>query len=462
MLERTAALLTCAAAEKCLSSVSTNGPNPVLEFFRCPTWFVDTPARINLPPELASALAAAQSSDPLWQEPGTKWLTSSSLKEWIDLLRLEHYDQASTETTLGAILAREAYYAIRPILGVTVRRYLQGFALRNWDKRPFPRWPVDRTADELLEISLAERMKQKGVSQVPFIWFWPKGYKSCALLTHDVETANGLRFCPALMDMDDAEGIKSSFQLIPEQRYKVTEQELQTFRDRGFEINVHDLNHDGHLFRDRRKFFQRAGKINEYGRKFGASGFRAGALYRNQDWFHGLQFAYDMSVPNVAHLDPQHGGCCTIFPYFVGDVLELPVTAIQDYSLFHVLRTYSIDIWRMQMSRIAEHHGLINVITHPDYLIEERAQNTYKELLRYLAELRDHHSVWLAQPHEVAAWWRERAAMELVWDGGQWRIEGRGSERAVIGYLESVDTQIRYRVAGAASVAAKESQGRGR
>jgi hypothetical protein len=404
-----------------------------------------------LPPELASALAAAQSNDPLWQEPGPKWLTGSGLSKWIDLLRLEHYDEASTETTVGAILAREGYYAIRPILGVNVRRHLQGFALRDWDKRPFPRWPVDRTVDELRETALSQSMQQKCVSEVPFIWFWPKGYSACALLTHDVETDEGLRFCPTLMDMDDEAGIKSSFQLVPEQRYQVSEQELQTFKDRGFEVNVHDLNHDGHLFRDRRKFFQRVPKINEYGRKFGASGFRAGALYRNQDWFDGLQFAYDMSVPNVAHLDPQHGGCCTIFPYFVGDILELPVTAIQDYSLFHVLRTYSLDIWRTQMSYIAQHHGMINAITHPDYVIEDRARKAYKELLQYLSELREHSGVWLAQPHEVNAWWRQRAAMRLVWEQAGWRIEGEGSERAAIGYFSSEDTQIRYKLADTAS-----------
>jgi hypothetical protein len=422
------------------------GANPVVEFFRCSPWFGDAQIRVDLHPDLAVALASAQSKDPLWREPGERWLTNSRLKQWVDLLRYEHYDQASTETTVGAIFAREAYYAIRPLLGVTVRRHLQGFALRGWDKRPFPRWPVDRTVDELLETSLAAIMKQKCVREVPFIWFWPKGYSSCALLTHDVETKDGLQFCPTLMDLDDAAGIKSAFQIVPEQRYEITQRELEQFRDRGFEVNIHDLNHDGHLFRDRRKFDLRVQKINEYGRRFGASGFRAGALYRNQDWFDGLQFAYDMSVPNVAHLDPQHGGCCTMFPYFVGDVLELPVTAIQDYSLFHVLRTYSTELWRTQMSYIVEHHGLINVITHPDYVIEQRARDSYKELLDYLNDLRTNSGVWIAQPREVNAWWRERSDMKLVWDSDRWTVVGPGSERAAVAYFEVDGDRPEYRV----------------
>src|SRR3989442_11558067 len=38
---------------------------------------------------------------------------------------------------------------------------------------------------------------------------------------------------------------------------------LSTFRDRGFEINVHDLNHDGSLFSDRKEFLRRANRINQ-------------------------------------------------------------------------------------------------------------------------------------------------------------------------------------------------------
>lgn len=415
--------------------MNTQNCNPLVTFFRCPEWFGDTQIRVRLGPELANALARAQSTDPLWREQGGKWLTHSRLSELIDLLRYEHYDQASTDTTVGAIMVREAYYAIRPLLGVTVRRHLQSLALRGWDQRPFPRWPVDRTVDQLLEICMAASLQEKCVEKVPFIWFWPKGYASCALVTHDVETGEGLRFCPTLMDIDDAAGIKSSFQLVPEQRYQVTTAQLEEFRNRQFEVNIHDLNHDGHLFRDNRKFRQRVQKINEYGRKFGSSGFRAGALYRNQDWFDELEFQYDMSVPNVAHLDPQHGGCCTLFPFFIGNILELPVTAIQDYSLFHVLHTYSTEIWRTQIDYITSHHGLVNIITHPDYLIEQRARNAYSELLAYLNDRRANSAVWIAQPADVNRWWRQRSEMHLEWDCDHWTIVGDGSERAEIAYF---------------------------
>ena len=64
-------------------------------------------------------------------------------------------------------------------------------------------------------------------------------------------------------------------------------------------------------------------------------------MYREQGWFDAFEFSYDMSVPNAAHLEPQRGGCCTVMPYFVGDILELPLTTAQDYTLFHILNDYS-------------------------------------------------------------------------------------------------------------------------
>jgi nucleoside-diphosphate-sugar epimerase len=76
-------------------------------------------------------------------------------------------------------------------------------------------------------------------------------------------------------------------------------------------------------------------------------------MYRKADWFKYLCFAYDMSVPNVAHLEPQRGGCCTVMPYFLpGGMLELPLTTIQDYSLFHILQDYSLAVWKQQIQLI--------------------------------------------------------------------------------------------------------------
>ena len=219
---------------------------------------------------------------------------------------------------------------------------------------------------------------------------------------------------------------------------------IEGIRDRGFEVNIQDLNHDGHLFRNREEFLRRAKKINEYGKAYQTRGFRAAVLYRNLDWYDSLDFSFDMSVPNVAHLDPQRGGCCTVMPYFVGDILEIPLTTTQDYMLFHLLNDYSLDLWKAQTELIMEKNGLVSFIVHPDYVIEEKAQGIYRDLLGFLHQLGMEKRIWFAVAGEIDHWWRSRSKMRVVDDDGKWRIEGPGAERAKLAFAKVVRDRLEY------------------
>jgi hypothetical protein len=350
------------------------------------------------------------------------------------------------KSVVGQGTVRSLYYSIRPLLPVSIRKHIQKIYFRDWNSLPFPKWPVDRTVESLSEQLLILSMKQQKIQRLPFVWFWPEGVPSCTIMTHDVETPAGVAFCPNLMDLNDSFAIKSSFQVVPEKRYPVPSAYLDNIRDRGFEVNVQDLNHDGLLYSDRAEFLRRAEQINAYGKKFRAQGFRAGVLYRNPDWAHALHFSYDMSVPNVAHLDPQRGGCCTVMPFFIGDMVELPVTTTQDYTLFHILNDYSIRLWKEQIALIREKHGLISFIIHPDYIIDEKPRGVYTELLCHLAQLRSDGQTWIALPRDVAEWWRLRSQMEVVNSGNSWRVVGKGSERARLAYAVLANDTLTYEV----------------
>lgn len=339
---------------------------------------------------------------------------------------------------------RGLYYLVREALPVSVRRYLQRIYFSDWKTRRFPAWPLDTTVDTLHEKLLCLSMAASGIDRVPFIWFWPAGASSCLIMTHDVETATGRDFTGALMDIDDCFSIKSSFQVIPEKRYEVTADYIQTIKGRGFEVNVHDFNHDGHLYEERAEFLRRAEAINGYVRKYDTRGFRAGAMYRRLDWYDSFEFSYDMSVPNVAHLEPQRGGCCTVMPYFVGNILELPLTTAQDYSIFHIINDLSLNLWKDQIDRILDRNGLISFITHPDYLIERRYQEVYKSLLNFVRELIPSENIWATLPREVDRWWRGRSETRLVKSGSGWTLEGPEKDRACIAYAVLEGNHLRY------------------
>ena len=371
-----------------------------------------------------------------------------TLSEIVDGLRREKYAGAlgpDLRRCCDNSAIRAGYYAVRPFLTVSVRKHIQRLWLRGWERKLFPAWPVDTTVERLLDAVVGMALDAAGQQEIPMVWFWPEGKRACCLMTHDVESAAGRDFCDRLMDVDDAYEIKSSFQVIPERRYRVSTQFLHSFWSRGFELNVHDLNHDGKLFEDFGEFERRCRIINEYATAFGARGFRAAVLYRNTDWLEALAFQYDMSIPNVAHLDPQPGGCCTVFPFFMGDLLEIPTTMTQDYSLFHLLRQYSIDLWKEQAAIVLEKHGVMNFITHPDYLAGKKEMRVYKELLGYLNELRDTEDLWIPLPCELNEWWRQRSRMRLVKNGRSWKIEGDPSGRARLAFATRENGKVVYK-----------------
>ena len=366
---------------------------------------------------------------------------------------LEHYlfekyidnvlHQQAASVSIKSII-RGIYYRLRPLFPVTFRKHLQRMALRGWRNISFPAWPVDTTVDDHIADGFRHLLTDSGYEKIPFIWFWPRGHRYAAIMTHDVETAAGRDFTSTMMEMEAKQSIVSSFEVVPEVRYEVSDSYLESIRAGGCEVCLHGLNHDGHLFDDPVEFNRRAHKIKHHADRFGAGGFRSPIMYRNLDWLDKLPITHDMSVPNTAHLDPQRGGCCTVMPYFINELLELPLTTIQDYSLFNILNDYSLDLWRQQAAIVKSRFGLRSFITHPDYIIPNKASKLYEDMLAWLAELRDEDDLWLTLPQDVNVWWRERAAMKIEEQNGTWVISGSGSENAVLAFACLQDGQLQY------------------
>ena len=121
------------------------------------------------------------------------------LSETVNLLHNEGYIQATPHgltKRLAKTVAQYFYYLLRPLLPVTVRKYAQRCFLRGWDKIVFPGWPVDHTVDSIMERLSWLILKTRGEKAFPFIWLWPDGHSSCAIMTHDVERSLEAGACP--------------------------------------------------------------------------------------------------------------------------------------------------------------------------------------------------------------------------------------------------------------------------
>jgi glycosyltransferase involved in cell wall biosynthesis len=226
---------------------------------------------------------------------------------------------------------------------------------------------------------------------------WPQAKKFALVLTHDVESQNGLDKCRELMRLEMEFGFRSSFNFVPEGSYRVPAALRQELAQNGFEIGVHDLKHDGRLFVSRREFSKRAARINHYIHDWSAVGFRAGFMLHKLDWFHDLDIQYDASTFDTDPFEPQPEGRHTIFPFWVArpptlnarrstlnasspGYVELPYTLPQDSTLFLLLRERSADLWLRKLEWIAQCGGMALVIIHPDYVDftgDKHAANKY-------------------------------------------------------------------------------------
>jgi hypothetical protein len=298
-----------------------------------------------------------------------------------------------------------AYYTIKPYIPWTVRTALRSLIARATRRRWSPVWPILESAGES-----------------PSKWSgWPDGKRFALVLTHDVETSRGLERCQAVAELEKNLGFRSSFNFVPAGSY-TTPPELRNFLTRsGFEVGVHDLKHDGKLYRSRKSFRANAEKINNYLRQWDAVGFRSGFMHHNLEWLEDLDISYDTSTFDVDPFEPQPDGVRTIFPFIVKhransrDYVELPYTLVQDSTLFFVLKERTIDVWKRKLDWIAERGGMALLNTHPDYMCftgdprrDEYLAAYYSEFLRYVeTEYRD--SYWLALPKEVATYVRQQS-----------------------------------------------------
>jgi glycosyltransferase involved in cell wall biosynthesis/peptidoglycan/xylan/chitin deacetylase (PgdA/CDA1 family) len=295
------------------------------------------------------------------------------------------------------------YYTLKPFLPWRLRNAVRRISVRSRLKTCGATWPINPTA-----------------GAQPEGWpGWPDKKRFAVVLTHDVESSAGLAKCTQLLELEQKLGFRSSFNLIPEGEYRAPSELRAAIKSRGFEIGVHDLKHDGKLFRSHAGFQQSAIRINRYLRDWGACGYRSGFMVRNLDWFHELDIQYDSSTFDTDPFELQPNGAGTIFPFWVPlareknqthrGYVELPYTLPQDSTLFLILRESSPDIWLKKVDWIAANGGMVLVNVHPDYIRFEGGPASpqtypvahYSRLLEYIRQ-KYPHEYWQPLPQEVA------------------------------------------------------------
>lgn len=304
---------------------------------------------------------------------------------------------------LSVSFLRSTYYSIKPFIPRWLQIKLRRAVALHKRLKYSDVWPIDEEA-----------------ARHPQGWSgWPEGKKFALVLTHDVDTAKGEERCIQLATLEASLGFRSSINFVAK-RYEVSASLRRDLTDRGFEVGIHGLYHDGKLYKSKKIFQQRAREINQFLHEWQSVGFRSPSMQHNLDWIHDLNIEYDSSTFDTDPFEPQPDGMGTVFPFWVPDhssgkgYVELPYTLPQDFTLFVIIQEKGIDIWKRKLDWIVSCGGMALLNTHPDYMnfgnkklgVEEYPARYYEEFLEYVKE-RYLGQYWHVLPKDSARFWKE-------------------------------------------------------
>ncbi len=274
----------------------------------------------------------------------------------------------------------------------------------------FPSFPVEKSLQALIYVA-----EQSGTStargRLPKAHFvWPEGKRYCVVLSHDVDTEHGIAFMPRIVDLERSFGLSSSWNIVGD-LFAPNRRTLDAVYEQGCEIGLHGHTHNLRL---PYQSSQCIGKtIKHYDTvltAYAIQGYRSPYYLRSPILFSALSsfFVYDSSVPDVDvfSLGVDRGGCCSIVPFRIGSILELPVTVPYEIILHMGIAPEKLnDFWQDKIQWIKEAGGMILVNTHPEpyYLKDPKVLGAYEELLTLLS---GDGCAWYALPRDVAQWYK--------------------------------------------------------
>ena len=332
-----------------------------------------------------------------------------------DLLPLKVMSLIQTEKQFGLghwelSRKKKLYYKfVRPILPESLRPFFRTLFLSKQREKFILEWPIENRYVKFQFEILKNLLLIKGLKTAKFIHFWPNGHRFAFILTHDVETKKGQQFVRELISIEEQYGFRSSFNFVPE-GYQVDSKLLVELKNRGFEVGVHGLKHDGKLYASKNIFNKRTIKINQYLKNWNAIGFRSPLTHRNPEWMQSLDIEYDLSFFDTDPYEMIPGGTLSIWPFQMGHFIELPYTLPQDHTLLITIRENSPCLWLKKVEFIEKYFGMVLLNAHPDYLINSNNLAVYEKFLQEMAKRRNY---WHTLPRDVARWWRERNSIKI-------------------------------------------------
>lgn len=300
------------------------------------------------------------------------------------------------------------YHRIPPRLRSAVRNALVLASRRRGGGSAFPSWPVEPSVEVLRRIHLgARRHAEPGLEPREL---WPGGKRFALVLTHDIDSAEGVRVAADIGAAEREHGLRSCWYIVGAD-WPFDHDRLGALAADGHELGLHDAHHDNRgPFLDPAELGARLDACRPIVERYRMTGYRSPSMLRSEAMYAALdgRFAYDSSMPD-AGLYPRPNGCATVFPLRRGAVPVLPLTLPPDGQLLATGLGPDgvVDAWIRKAEWVARAGGVAMLLTHPEpgFSASPEMQRAYRRFLEWAAGRDD---AWHALPAEVAAHWAAR------------------------------------------------------
>ena len=254
-------------------------------------------------------------------------------------------------------------------------------------EQAFPDYPRERSV-ELIRLLFHRALGLEGRS------FWPAGASAVAMITCDVDTADGQDRMPAIAQEAERLGLTACFYVVGD-RFPLDHGLLRRVRQAGHEIGLHGAKHDMRLaYLPYPAVMERLDRCREMVEQHQVVGFRSPALLTSPALTRALsgRFSYDSSVPDtdVDTVAAPRRGCGSLFPFWQGSLLQIPLTLPLDDRL--LLRGESpgqmVTTWQRKMHWIRKAGGAAVLTTHAEPHLggSPKLLPSYRRMLEWIVE----------------------------------------------------------------------------
>ena len=357
--------------------------------------------------ERSPMAAVSQREDGGWVLPYNPWLAYRQIVE-------ERY-LPPAKAPLHARLPFD-YHRVPGWLRLALYPLVAGKAHPSQDAPPGnPNWPIERRLDDFRASLFDELQSEPGSTARASVW--PGGARYPLLMTHDIDTKQGMKAAGPILDEMIGLGLKPCFFLVAH-GYEWDQGFCDAVREAGGEIGLHGDLHDNRIaYLPREEVAARLDSCRDLIVRNDIRGFRSPSLLVSDALYEELssRFSWDSSVPDTDTntLLGSRRGCGTVFPFRRSGSLVLPTTMPADDRL-QLLGYTGLDLISMLRSKwqyLREVGGLCHFLTHPEPHLFGRklTRDLYGALIEEILAEGD---CWITTPSELAEFWRKAETSE--------------------------------------------------